>query len=93
VARPSGRHEHGQREKWSDSDAYAIFMAADSPDVWTIVGAFTHTRANGATVFLESGRITYDAASDTIIDLHPGPHGTGSDQDEYAAAVCSALAP
>ena len=77
---------------WTDRDSYTIFMDASTPDVWTIVGAFTHTRANGSTVFLESGRLVYDAATDTILDLHPGPHGTGSDPDEYAAAVCSALA-
>ena len=78
---------------WTDRDAYTIFMDAATPDLWTIVGAFTHTRASGPTVFLQSGRLVYDAVSDTIIDLSPGPHGTGSDPDEYAAAVCSALAP
>jgi hypothetical protein len=31
--------------------------------------------------------------NDVVIDTHPGPHGTGSDPDDYAAAVCGALAP
>lgn len=79
---------------WTDRDAYNVFIDAASPGTWTIVGEFTHTRLlGGGTIFLESGRIAYDVQSDTITDLHPGPHGTGSDPDVYAAAVCAALAP
>ena len=79
---------------WTDRDAYNVFIDAASPGTWTIVGEFTHTHLlGGGTIFLESGRIAYDVQSDTITDLHPGPHGTGSDPDVYAAAVCAALAP
>lgn len=78
---------------WIDRDTYNIFISADS-NVWDIVGAFTHTRAvGGGTILLESGRLAYDAATDTLVDLHPGPHGTGADPDAYASAVCAALAP
>src|SRR5919204_2782945 len=28
---------------WTDRDSYTIFMDASTPDVWTIVGAFTHS--------------------------------------------------
>ena len=79
---------------WTDRDAYNVFIAAESPGTWTIVGEFTHTRVlGGGTIFLESGRIAYDFETDTITDLHPGPHGTGSGPDAYSAAVCAALAP
>ncbi len=79
---------------WIERDSYIVFISADSPNLWEIVGSFTHTRVQGGgTVFLESGRISYDLATDTITDLHPGPHGTGSDPDAYAATVCAALAP
>jgi len=79
---------------WTDRDAYNVFIAAASPGTWTIVGEFTHARLVGAgTILLESGRIAYDVESDTITDLNPGPHGTGSDPDVYSAAVCAALAP
>jgi hypothetical protein len=78
---------------WSDRDAYVVFIDADAPTRWTIVGAFTHTVVAGTgTIFLQAGRILYDLTTDTITDLHPGPHGTGSDPDAYAAAVCAALA-
>jgi hypothetical protein len=80
-------------KSWVDRDAYNIFIAADS-NVWEIVGTFTHTRAvGGGTIFLESGRIAYDVATDTIADDHPGPHGTGADSDAYTTALCEALAP
>jgi hypothetical protein len=78
---------------WIDRDAFNIFIDASS-NVWEIVGTFTHTRVvGGGTIFLQSGRIAYDVAADTIMDEHPGPHGTGADPDAYAAALCAALAP
>src|SRR5207244_13433861 len=78
----------------SERDSYTVFITADSPNLWEIVGSFTHTRVQGGgTVFLESGRISYELATDTITDLHPGPHGTGSDPDAYNATVRAALAP
>jgi hypothetical protein len=78
---------------WVERDAYNVFIAAGS-DVWDITGDFTHTRVSGAgTVLLQTGRIAYDAETDTIVDPQPGPHGTGADPDAYAAALCAALAP
>lgn len=78
---------------WIERDSYNVFIDAAS-NVWEIVGSFTHTRVvGGGTILLESGRITYDVATDTIVDLHPGPHGTGADPAAYTAALCAALAP
>ena len=79
---------------WVDRDAFAIFIPAATPDQWTIVGEFTHTRVTGdGTILMQSGRLAYNAATDTVTDLHPGPHGTGADPDAYAVELCSALAP
>jgi hypothetical protein len=78
---------------WIDRDAFNIFIAAGS-DVWEITGTFTHTRVvGGGTILMQSGRIAYDAGTDTIVDLHQGPQGAGADPDAYAAALCGALAP
>jgi len=75
---------------WLERDAYTVFIDAASPSMWTIVGDFTRARLiGGGTILLESGRISYDLANDTIVDLHLGPHGVGSDT---AAAMCAALA-
>ena len=79
---------------WIDRDSYDIFIDHSSPDLWVITGAFTHAGLEGGgIIFLESGRILYDAATDEIIDTHAGPHGTGADPDVYAATVCANLAP
>lgn len=79
---------------WIDHDAYNVFVDAANPSLWVITGSFTHTRVAGTgTILLQSGRIVYDADTDTIIDLHEGPHGTGVDPAAYDAAVCGALAP
>jgi hypothetical protein len=73
---------------WIERDAYTVFVSSASPDTWVIAGDFTRARlVGGGTVVLESGRIAYDLASDTITDLHPGPHGT-----DPAAPMCAALA-
>jgi hypothetical protein len=79
---------------WIGRDSYDIFIDHSSANLWIITGAFTHTQVDGGgIIFLESGRIPYDAATDEIIDTNPGPHGTGADSDVYAAMVCANLAP
>lgn len=78
---------------WIDRDAFTVFIDADSPDVWEITGTFTHARTQGGgTVLMQSGRISYDANADAIVDPNPGPHGTGQVPDDYNAALCAALA-
>jgi hypothetical protein len=78
---------------WVERDAYSVFIDAASPNMWTITGDFTHTRlVGGGTILLQSGRIGYDLETDTVSDPQPGPHGTGSDPDQYTAAMCTALA-
>ncbi len=71
-----------------ERDDYNVFIDSDSPDVWVITGSFTHVRLLGdGTIALQSGRIAYDPQTDTIIDLHPGPHPTRLED-----VVCDALA-
>jgi hypothetical protein len=61
-----------------ERDAFSVFIASDSPDVWVITGSFTHARLLGdGTIALQSGRIVYDVQADQISDPHPGPHPTG----------------
>jgi hypothetical protein len=70
-----------------ERDAYNIFINSEAPDVWVITGSFTHARLQGdGTIALQSGRIVYDAKTDTIIDPHPGPHPTSLEN-----VVCDAL--
>ena len=71
-----------------DRGDYNVFIDSDSPDVWVITGSFTHDRLQGdGTIALQSGRIVYDPETDTIVDLHPGPHPTRLED-----VVCDALA-
>jgi len=71
-----------------DRDHYNVLIDSDSPDVWVITGSFTHARLQGdGTIALQSGRIVYDPQTDTITDLHPGPHPTRLED-----VVCDALA-
>jgi hypothetical protein len=72
-----------------DRGDYNVFIDSNAPDVWVITGSFTHDRLLGdGTIALQSGRILYDPETDTIIDLHPGPHPTRLED-----VVCDALAP
>lgn len=63
-----------------ERDVFSVFIDSDSPDTWVITGSFTHSRLDGGrTIALQSGRIVYDAVTDTIADPHPGPHPTALD--------------
>jgi hypothetical protein len=71
-----------------DRGNYNVFIDSGAPAVWVITGSFTHDRLLGdGTIALQSGRILYDPETDTIIDLHPGPHPTRLED-----VVCDALA-
>jgi hypothetical protein len=71
-----------------ERDDYNVFIDSDSPDLWVITGSFTHARLHDdGTIVLQSGRIVYDPETDTITDLHPGPHPSRVED-----VVCDALA-
>jgi hypothetical protein len=67
-------------------NSFNVFIDAESPTVWVITGVFERAQLRGRTLWLESGRLTYDLEADQVIDSHPGPLADPPD-------VCDLLAP
>ena len=67
-----------------ESDSYNVFVDHANLTLWVITGRFGQFRVDGGgPVVVQSGRILYDLATDTLLDPHP--HGQTPDP-------CTALA-
>ena len=58
-----------------ETDRWDIFVDNADPDSWKLTGRFGQIFLDGRLIYLNSGLIGYDPATDTLTDPQPGPNG------------------
>ena len=69
-----------------ETDKWEIFVDHADSDNWKLTGRFGRAFLDGKLIYLQSGLIGYDVATDTLSDPRPGPMGTLPDPCVILAA-------